>query len=96
MFYLNVYELDVSKLSDGIKNGDFSAEEVVTIYFDRNKKIEDKVHAFISQTHDLAIEQARKLDEKIKNGEKVGKLAGVPIGVKDNINVIGTKTTCGS
>ena len=96
VFYLNVYELDVSKLSDGIKNGDFSAEEVVTIYFDRNKKIEDKVHAFISQTHDLAIEQARKLDENIKNGEKVGKLAGVPIGVKDNINVIGTKTTCGS
>ena len=93
---VNLYDLSAIEIANGIKNEDFSSEDVVSSFFERNKIIEEKIHAFISQTYDLAIKKAVNIDKKIKKGEKVGKLAGIPIGVKDNINVIGTKTTCGS
>ena len=71
MFHLNIYDLTASELSSGIKNGDFSSEEVVETLFERNKKIENKIHAFISQTYELAKAQAKKVDAKIKKGELI-------------------------
>lgn len=77
---------------DAIKSGDTTCEEYISETFECIKKYD--LHAYIS-LNDSAIEQARQIDKKIKSG-KVGKCYGMPVSIKDNICVQGTKTTCGS
>jgi aspartyl-tRNA(Asn)/glutamyl-tRNA(Gln) amidotransferase subunit A len=55
-----------------------------------------KVHAFITLTSDQALDQARRVDEKIRRGEEAGLLAGVPLTVKDIFCVKGTPSTAAS
>jgi aspartyl-tRNA(Asn)/glutamyl-tRNA(Gln) amidotransferase subunit A len=62
---------------------------------DHINKQEPKLHAFLSINED-AIEQARKIDKKIKSGQKVGAFYGMPVSIKDNICIRGGKTTCAS
>ncbi|MDH3277562.1 MAG: Asp-tRNA(Asn)/Glu-tRNA(Gln) amidotransferase subunit GatA [Nitrosopumilus sp.] len=80
---------------DQVKNGQISAEEFVSATIDRIKKIDGKLHAFLQINPD-AVEQARKVDKKIKLGEKVGACFGMPISIKDNICIKNSKTTCAS
>ncbi|HCW52410.1 MAG TPA: Asp-tRNA(Asn)/Glu-tRNA(Gln) amidotransferase GatCAB subunit A [Clostridium sp.] len=79
-----------------IKSQEITSEELVHSYIDQIKEREKDVNAFLTLMCDEAIEKAKEIDEKIKNGEKTGKLAGIPIAIKDNICTEGTKTTCAS
>lgn len=79
----------------GIKNGSITAEEFVAKTLEHIKKVEPKIHAFIS-LNDSALDQARNIDKKIKAGQKVGAFCGIPISIKDNICIKGGKTTCAS
>jgi len=83
------------KYVNEIKNGNLTAEEFISKTFERIKKIDDNLHAFLS-LNDNAIEQARQIDKRVKAKENVGVCLGMPISIKDNICVKGTKTTCGS
>jgi aspartyl-tRNA(Asn)/glutamyl-tRNA(Gln) amidotransferase subunit A len=58
--------------------------------------LEPKLHSFLSVTADRALEQARQVDAKLAAGEEIGFLAGIPIGIKDNLCTRGIPTTCGS
>ena len=78
-----------------VKNGNISAEDFTAKTLERIDKIDGKLHAFLHVNSD-AIEQARKIDKKIKSGEKVGDCFGMPISIKDNICIKDTKTTCAS
>ena len=57
---------------------------------------EDKLNSFITLDKENALKKAEEIDEKIRNGEKLGRLFGVTFGIKDNISVDGIKMTCGS
>ena len=83
------------KYVNEIKNGNLTAEEFISKTFERIKKIDDNLHAYLS-LNDNAIEQARQIDKRIKAKENVGVCLGMPISIKDNICVKETKTTCGS
>jgi aspartyl-tRNA(Asn)/glutamyl-tRNA(Gln) amidotransferase subunit A len=76
-----------------IRNRQVSAEEVVQQAL-QNAQVDD-LNIFISLS-DSALEQARALDARIARGEQVGPLAGVPVALKDNLCVQGTRTTAGS
>ena len=78
-----------------IQNGNISAEDFVSETVDRIKKVDDTLHAFLSVNDDV-IEQARAIDKKIKSGDKVGACYGMPISIKDNMCIKGSKTTCAS
>src|SRR6185436_2140289 len=54
------------------------------------------IRAFLSTSTESALEQAKAIDAKRKAGQPVGKLAGLPIALKDNMCVIGVTTTCAS
>lgn len=88
-------KLDVQGVLNGIKNGNFSVQEYITSLLDRIEKIDKKINAFITINKN-AIIQAKEIDKKIKNGSAIGSLAGVAVGIKDNISTMGLKTTCAS
>ncbi len=77
----------------GIMQKEFSAVELAKFYLHKIKKENGKYNAFLTITKILALEQAKKVDEKIANREKIGELEGVPIAIKDNIVVKGEKVT---
>ena len=77
-------------------NKEVSALELVNASIERIEKLDDTLGAFNSLTFESAIETAKKVDEKIAKNEKIPPLAGIPTALKDNMNAIGTKTTCSS
>ena len=83
------------KYVEEVKNGNFTVEEFISKTIDQIKKNDEKLHAYLS-LNENAIDQAKTLDKKIKNKEKVGACFGMPISIKDNICVKGGKTTCAS
>ena len=89
---MDITELTVHELIEKKKAGELTSEEIVKAYAKRIEEKEKDVDAFITITTDEALKKAK---EKDKNGLK-GDLDGIPIGIKDNINVKGTRTTCAS
>lgn len=76
--------------------GKASAEEIVKAHLAQIEAYDSKVKAFLTVFPEKALEKARQLDAKKKNGEPLGKLAGIPIAIKDNIHIEGETTTCAS
>lgn len=62
----------------------------------RIEQIDPTLNAFISVRGEEALREARRIDEARAQGRSVGPLAGLPIAVKDNIDVAGTAATAGS
>lgn len=77
-------------------NKEVSAVELTNATFKRIEEVESKVEAFNCLTKDLAIDTAKKVDEKIAKGEDLPLLAGIPFSLKDNMNLIGYPTTASS
>ena len=93
---MRLYEYTVHELVEMLEKGEVTSEEITKSYFDRIKEIEPKVKAYVSILEEEAIAKAKKVDEDRKSGKPVSKFAGIPIGIKDNMCITGTKTTCSS
>jgi aspartyl-tRNA(Asn)/glutamyl-tRNA(Gln) amidotransferase subunit A len=91
MHYKSAHEI-----SQMIRKGETTSEEVTRCSLDRIEKNDHKLGAFLEVFADEAMENAKEVDRKLKNGEKLPPLAGVPVGVKDNMCLKGHKATCGS
>lgn len=93
---MELYELTVHELVDKLEKGEITSEEITRSYFKRIKEKDSEVKAYISTLEEEAIAKAREIDEARKSGKKVGRFAGIPIGIKDNMCITGTRTTCSS
>lgn len=83
--------LDSLKL---IKSQEITSEKLTELYLNQIEKYKHK--NAILEVFDDAIAQAKKIDEKIKAGKSVGRLAGLPFIIKDNMLYKGKKATCAS
>lgn len=83
-------------LAQTIRRREVTAEAVTRAFLEQIERLDHKVRAFLTVLTDQAITQAKAVDTKIAAGQPVGALAGVPVAVKDNILIRGSKTTCAS
>jgi aspartyl-tRNA(Asn)/glutamyl-tRNA(Gln) amidotransferase subunit A len=96
---IDLSALTASEIRASILRGDFSAREVAESAFARIDALNPAMHAFNQVTPELAFEAADKVDHMVRscaNPDELPPLAGVPVAFKDNMNLIGTRTTCSS
>lgn len=79
-----------------LDRGDLQSAELVGAYLDAIAAQDSRINAFLHVDRDRALADARAIDEKRSRGERVGKLAGLPVAIKDVICTQGVPTTCGS
>ncbi|MDD6308690.1 MAG: Asp-tRNA(Asn)/Glu-tRNA(Gln) amidotransferase subunit GatA [Clostridia bacterium] len=83
-------------LSEKLKNKEISALELTKAQLAIIKEKEPEIESYITVTEDTALEKAAEVDKKLAAGESVSPLAGIPMGIKDNISTKGILTTCAS
>src|SRR5437764_4508400 len=84
------------ELADDVRGGSRSAESLVGHALARIEELDEQVNAFVAVDEDAAMAAAREIDRCVARGERVGPLAGIPIGVKDLEDAAGFPTTRGS
>jgi aspartyl-tRNA(Asn)/glutamyl-tRNA(Gln) amidotransferase subunit A len=88
-------QVTIHEASRLLSEKQISSVELTQDYLTRIRRLEPVVHALVTVTDELALEQARRADELIATG-KAGPLAGIPIIIKDNMCTRGIRTTCSS
>lgn len=84
------------QLLDAMQNGSVSAADVIDAHLNAITSHDDSIGAMISVDADGARQTAAEIDRKRGAGEPLGRLAGLPVAVKDNMCTQGTATTCAS
>ncbi len=87
---MELYELTVHELLEKLDNNEISVEDITKSYVDRINDKEKDVQAFVTISDKEALEKAKQIKERKTE------FAGIPIGIKDNMCIKGTKTTCSS
>ena len=87
---MELYELTVHELMEKLEKNEITSGDIIKSYSKRIDEKEKDVQAFVTVTADEALKQAESVDRT------KSKLAGIPIGIKDNMCTKGVKTTCSS
>ena len=93
---MEITELTVHELQDKLKKKEITLPEITKAYAKRIEEKEKDVQAFLTILTEEAEKQSTEIQQKVDKGEEIGNLAGIPIGIKDNICTKGIKTTCAS
>ena len=88
--------LKAVELAYKIRSGEISALETMEAHLAQIEKVNPQVNAIVTLVPELALEQARKADEKLAKGWEVGPLHGLPVAHKDLVQTKGIRTTFGS
>ena len=89
-------DLTILQAHQGLKKKEFSATELCRAYFNNIESTNKEIFAFLALREDRALSEAKKADDLIACAQDFPILTGIPIAVKDNILVEGTKCTAAS
>ena len=87
---MELYELTVHELIEKLDKKEITSEDIVKSYSERIDEKEKDIQAFVTVTKEAALDKAKSVDRT------KSKLAGIPVGIKDNMCTKGVKTTCSS
>lgn len=73
---------------------ELSCEELTQKYIDSIDKYDKILNSYVNKTYDIALSTAKKVDKKLKSGEALEPLEGIPMSLKDNISTKDIATTC--
>ena len=93
---MKLYNKSAHELHEMLVGKEISSKELTEAVLARMDKTEDRIHAYITETRDMALRQAAAADERIARGEQISYFEGIPGVIKDNICTKGVKTTCAS
>lgn len=93
---MDLHTLTATEIAAGVQTKKFSAKEVAASSLAAIKKQNPTLNAYITILEESAFASAEAVDKKVQSGQKLGRLAGVPIAIKDNMMVKGARTTCAS
>jgi aspartyl-tRNA(Asn)/glutamyl-tRNA(Gln) amidotransferase subunit A len=85
-----------SRLAALVREKQVSPVELVQLYLERIDRLDGHLRAYITVCADEALETARRAETAVMRGETLGPLHGVPVGVKDQFDTAGVRTTMGS
>ena len=91
---MRLNEFTAQALRSMVVAGEISCREIVESVLYCIEERDGEIRAYVNVTGEEALKKADELDDKIRGGEEVGPLAGIPIAVKDNICTEGIATTC--
>jgi aspartyl-tRNA(Asn)/glutamyl-tRNA(Gln) amidotransferase subunit A len=89
-------QLSAAEIVSQIAGGTLTATECVQHFLSRIDTFDEKLNSFLSIAHESALATAAEIDRKKAAGEKLGPLAGLPIGIKDGICTAGHRTSAAS
>ncbi len=97
----NLTDLSLLEAASALRSGDVSSMELTEACLERIEALEPQLHAFLAQTPDLAISQAKAADKRLqewrkKPEEPLPLTHGIPVAIKDVLCLEGIPTTCGS
>lgn len=93
---MDITSLKAWEMREKLLNKEISSKDIIEAHIKKIEEVEPNIHAFITLDKEGALKAADAIDKKISNNEEVGILAGLPVGIKDNIATNGLRTTCGS
>lgn len=93
---MDIKRLTIAELHSAYASGALTVEAVTSAYLDAITHRDGTVKAYLTVLASAAIARAETLDKRLAAGEKPSGLFGVPIAIKDNLCLAGTRTTAGS
>ncbi len=93
---MDITSLKAWEMKEKLLNKEISSKDIVEAHIKKIEETEPNINAFITLNKEEALNTADAVDKKLRNNEDVGVLAGLPIGIKDNIVTKGMRTTCAS
>jgi aspartyl-tRNA(Asn)/glutamyl-tRNA(Gln) amidotransferase subunit A len=91
-----LYMMTIEEAGVLLRQGRISAVELTRAHLERIRAVDGQIRAFTLVTDDLALQQAEEADRRLRSGEQVTALTGIPLAIKDVICTRGIPTTCGS
>ena len=86
----------IAGIGRALRERETSCVKILQSCLEQVDEWEPKVHAWVILDRDKALERASELDDELKAGNDRGPLHGIPIGIKDMIDVAGIPTACGT
>ena len=93
---MDLYSLTITQAHELLRQRKISSLELTQALLERIREVDGQIGAYLTVTEAVALEQARQADERLRRGERVTPLTGIPFGVKDSIVTEGVRTTCSS